>query len=210
MPSDHEAAPTRWAGMSIPDRRRERRALLVASAFALFGTEGEAAVSVRAVCRESGLNTRYFYESFTDTDELLGAVYDKVAAELDEDVTAAMAAAQGGSAARVRAAIRTVLAFSTTDPRRGRVLFTEARTNPVLASRREAANAALMEALVRRRSQARPAADQRRARVGAALFTGGMAELAHQWLSGNLGDDLDVVVDHAVKLTMKTTLGSTR
>ena len=34
------------------------------------------------------------------------------------------------------------------------------------------------------------------------LFTGAMAELAQQWLTGSLGDDLDVVVDHALALVL--------
>ena len=38
--------------------------------------------------------------------------------------------------------------------------------------------------------------------VGAAVFTGAMAELAQQWLAGNLGDDLDAVVDAAVALVL--------
>jgi hypothetical protein len=29
-----------------------------------------------------------------------------------------------------------------------------------------------------------------------------MAELAQQWLAGNLGDDLDAVVDHAIALIL--------
>ena len=32
--------------------------------------------------------------------------------------------------------------------------------------------------------------------VGAAMYTGAMAELAQQWLTGHLGDDLDAVLDH--------------
>ena len=38
--------------------------------------------------------------------------------------------------------------------------------------------------------------------VRAALFTGAMAELAQQWLAGNLGDDLDAVVDVALRLLL--------
>ncbi|PQM46848.1 hypothetical protein C1Y40_02977 [Mycobacterium talmoniae] len=38
------------------------------------------------------------------------------------------------------------------------------------------------------------------AQVGAAMYTGAMAELAQQWLAGNLGDDLDAVTEHAVRL----------
>ena len=39
--------------------------------------------------------------------------------------------------------------------------------------------------------------------MGAAIFTGAMAELAQQWLTGSLGDDLDVVVDHALALVRR-------
>ena len=60
----------RWAGVSATDRQAERRALLVRAAFELFGEGGESAVAVRSVCRAAELNTRYFYENFTDTDEL--------------------------------------------------------------------------------------------------------------------------------------------
>ena len=74
---------------------RRTRGLLVDAAFALFGDGGEAAVSVRSVCRDCGLNTRYFYESFPDTDELLGAVYDKVSRRLAEVVALAMDAGSG-------------------------------------------------------------------------------------------------------------------
>ncbi|MEX3766246.1 TetR/AcrR family transcriptional regulator, partial [Mycolicibacterium fortuitum] len=34
------------------------------------------------------------------------------------------------------------------------------------------------------------------------MYTGAMAELAQQWLSGNLGDDLEVVVDYALRLVL--------
>src|SRR3954462_11538314 len=84
------SSPTRWAGVPLSDRRAERRALLVDAAYRLFGDEGESAVSVRSVCRECGLNTRYFYESFADVDDLLGAVYDRVSAELVEVVGTAI------------------------------------------------------------------------------------------------------------------------
>ncbi len=76
------ARATRWAGLSPTDRRSERRALLLDAASTLFGEGGEGAVSVRSVCRASELNTRYFYENFADTDEVLGELYDQTAVEL--------------------------------------------------------------------------------------------------------------------------------
>lgn len=191
------SSPTRWAGVSLTDRRAERRGLLIDAAFSLFGVGGETAVSVRSVCRECALHTRYFYESFTDTDQLLGAVYDGVAAELIARVEQAVGAAGDDDRARMRAGIRAVLGFSSADPRRGRVLFTEARANPVLAGRRAIAQDGLRELVL---TEADPAADRVAAQAGAAMFTGAMAELAQQWLTGNLGDDLDAVTEHAVAL----------
>jgi AcrR family transcriptional regulator len=194
------SSPTRWAGVPLTDRRVERRGLLIDAAFGLFGEGGESAVSVRSVCRESALNTRYFYESFTDTDELLGAVYDRVAARLATEVQAAITAADGTDLDRARAGIRAVLGFSSADLRHGRVLFTEARANPVLAARRTVAQDALRQMVLTERGQTHPAEYPVATHVAAALFTGAMTELAQQWVSGSLGDDLDAVVTHAVRI----------
>lgn len=170
--------------------------MLIRAACGLFGLGGEAAVTVRAVCRSCSLNTRYFYESFTDTDELLGAAYDCVVSDLVTTLTAAMAGLPD-DAARLRVGIRTVLDFSSSDPARGRLLFTEARTNPVLAARRAATQAQLRESVLRA-----PASAGLADRVGAAMYAGAMAELAQQWLAGALGDDLDAVVESAVRPLM--------
>lgn len=197
------SSPTRWAGVPLTDRRIERRGLLVSAAFALFGDEGESAVSVRSVCRECALNTRYFYESFSDTDELLGAVYDGVAAALAAEVesaTQAVTDAGGNDVDRLRAGVRAVLGFSSADPRRGRVLFTEARANAVLAARRAVAQENLRQMVLSERKQSHPADDNTATLVAAALYTGAMSELAQQWLSGTLGDDLDAVVEHTVRM----------
>jgi AcrR family transcriptional regulator len=192
---------TRWAGLSAADRQAERRTLLVRAAFALFGDGGEAAVSVRSVCRAAELNTRYFYESFGDTDALLGAVYDEMATELGGLLTAVMASARD-ERSRLRAGIRAVLDFSSADPRRGKILFTEARTNPVLAARRTIAQDHVRELVLDEQRRTAPESDRVATEVGAAMYAGAMAELAQQWLAGTLGDDVDAVVAHAVRLLL--------
>ena len=196
------STPTRWAGVPLDDRRAERRGLLVDAAFQLFGSGGEAALSVRSVCRECGLNTRYFYEGFDGIDDLLGAVYDKVGLELAAVVDTAIAVAGDSVRARTRAGIVAVLDFGSADPRRGRVLFTEARANPVLAARRAVTQNLLLDAVLAEGGRLHPDSDPVAARVGAAMYTGAMAELAQQWLSGALGTDLDVVVDAALTLVL--------
>ena len=170
------------------------------AAFELFGEDGESAVTVRSVCGRGALNTRYFYESFTDTDELLGAVYDDVVHDLVGALAEAMTN-QPDDRARLRAGIRTVLDFSSGDPRRGKILFTEARTNPVLAQRRSAIQEQLRKSVLDD-SGTTPAQPRTANLVGAAMYAGAMAELAHQWLAGNLGGDLDPVVDSAVRVMM--------
>jgi AcrR family transcriptional regulator len=198
------ARATRWAGVSPDDRRSERRALLLDAAFTLFGEGGEAAVSVRSVCRAGELNTRYFYENFADTNELLGELYDQTAVELGLVLLPAITGTPGAEErGRLRAGIRTVLEFSSADPRRGRILFTEARTNPVLAERRMRSQNNLRELMLSESRRSDPRADRVAWEVGAAMYAGAMAELAQQWLSGTLGDDLDVVVDSAVRMLMR-------
>jgi AcrR family transcriptional regulator len=181
------------------DRRAERRVLLIDAAFDLFGEGGEAAVSVRSLCRACGLNTRYFYESFSDVNETLGATYDRVALELGAAVEAVMLTAEDTQGGRTRAGMAAVLSFSSADPRRGRLLFTDAPANPVLAERRAATQALLFQLVVDEDARLHPDADPVSTRVGAALYTGAMTELAQQWLAGRLGDDVDLVVDLALR-----------
>jgi AcrR family transcriptional regulator len=187
--------------VSPADRQAERRTLLVRAAFGLFGDGSEAAVSVRSVCRAAELNTRYFYESFTDTDALLGAVYDVVAGELGSILTDVMTSTRD-ERSRLRAGIRAVLDFSSADPRRGKILFTEARTNPVLAARRTIAQDHVRELVLDEQRRTAPESDRVATEVGAAMYAGAMAELAQQWLAGTLGDDVDAVVAHAVRLLL--------
>ncbi|MEO3826625.1 TetR/AcrR family transcriptional regulator [Actinomadura sp. B10D3] len=199
MASARTATSTRWAGVPADRRRDERRAMLVRAAFRLFGEEGEAALTVRAVCREAELHTRYFYENFADTGDLLAAVYDREATALGEALARALDEAGPRPDVRTRAGIRSVLRFISDDPRRGRVLFAEARGNEVLAERRRAAQTALLDGVLAMSSAENPGLP---AVIAATMFTGAMTELAQQWADGRLGDDLDAVVEHAVELSL--------
>ncbi|WP_084219389.1 TetR/AcrR family transcriptional regulator [Spirillospora albida] len=194
-------ASTRWAGVPADRRRDERRDMLVRAAYRLFGDEGEAALTVRAVCREAALHTRYFYESFADTGELLAAVYDREATALGDVLARAVAEGGQDPEARTRAGIQGVLRFISDDPRRGRVLFAEARGNEVLAARRRAAQTGLLEGLVEL-TRIESSVTGLPVVIAATMFTGAMAELAQQWADGRLGDDLDAVVDRAVALSL--------
>ncbi|GAB2832343.1 TetR/AcrR family transcriptional regulator [Actinocorallia aurea] len=199
MATQGGGAATRWAGVPVARRRDERRDMLVQAAFRLFGDEGEAALTVRAVCREAGLHTRYFYENFTDTSLLLAAVHDREATALGEALLSALEDAGPQPEPRIRKGVTAVLRFLSADPRRGRILFAEAHGDEVLSARRRAAQTELLEALLEmtRVPDPPPALV-----VAATMFTGAMSELARQWAEGRLGDDLDGVVETAVALAL--------
>ncbi|MFB4295231.1 TetR/AcrR family transcriptional regulator [Actinomadura sp. NTSP31] len=199
MANARTAANTRWAGIPAARRRDERRDMLVRAAYRLFTAGGEAALAVRAVCREAELHTRYFYENFADTAELLAAVYDQQATALGDVLARAVEDAGPRPDARTRAGIRAVLRFISDDPGRGRVLFAEARGNEILAARRRAAQTALLEGVLAMTSDQDPPLP---AVIAATMFTGAMTELAQQWADGRLGGDLDAVVDTAVTLSL--------
>jgi AcrR family transcriptional regulator len=114
----------RWSGVPLRDRQTLRRDELVAAGVGLLGGEAGPALTVRAVCREASLTERYFYESFTDRDEFVRAVYDHVC-------STAMAALT--SSDTPRDAVERFVALMVDDPVRGRVLLIAPEREPVLA-----------------------------------------------------------------------------
>jgi hypothetical protein len=65
-----------------------------------------------------------------------------------------------------------------------------------------------MEAVLQESAQTCRTADPRLAKVSAALFTGAMVELAEHWLAGNLGENLDIVVEYAAELSFSSLLAT--
>lgn len=191
-----------WAGISADERRSQRRALLLTAGYELFGREGLGGLSVRAVCRQAGLNSRYFYESFATVDDLLGAVYDEQAAALAVRFGPAVEAAARNEPEATRLGIETVLRFVTEDPGRAKVLFTEAPESAVLNRRRREALGTLVEVTGQHHRASGFVSDPLTANVHAAMFGGAMLELVGEWSAGRLGKDLDCVVELAYQLSL--------
>ena len=190
------SSPTRWAGVPLTDRRAER-ALLVDAGYRLFGEEGEAGVSVRSVCRECGLNTRYFYESFDDVDDLLGAVYDRVSRDRRRSrprsrrLTTQCGRARGPASPRCSASARpTRAAGAYCSPRPARTLCWR------LVARRPR-NCCARACLPKADGSRTGSRSVGRCRRRGHLQAHGQARPAVAWRVV-LGDDLDAVVDHAL------------
>jgi AcrR family transcriptional regulator len=113
----------RWSGVPLRDRQVLRRSELIAAGATLLGGPDGPSLTVRAVCRAAGLTERYFYESFSDRDEFVRAVYDDVC-------TTAMTAL--ASSSTPREAVEAFVALMVDDPTRGRVLLLAPEREPVL------------------------------------------------------------------------------
>ena len=72
----NQRASRTYGGQSHEARVAERRQRLMEAAARLYGREGAAGASVTAICAESGLTPRYFYESFANREALLLAVFE--------------------------------------------------------------------------------------------------------------------------------------
>ncbi|RVW11437.1 TetR/AcrR family transcriptional regulator [Prescottella agglutinans] len=120
-----------WAGTGIEERRAARRAALLAAGVELLGAEGGAAVGVRSVCRAAALTERYFYESFTDRDEFVRAVYDEVGRQAHDALVAAVGSARTPRD-RASGAVSAFVELMVDDPARGRVLLLAPLTEPAL------------------------------------------------------------------------------
>jgi AcrR family transcriptional regulator len=116
-------APTVWRGSTMRDRASGRRERLVDACYQLVGTEGTAAATVRAVCREAELSRNYFYESFASRDELLRALGDRIADEMRQFVESAP---RGESVEdRLRGVFEAAATYLEEDPRRVRIILRE-------------------------------------------------------------------------------------
>ena len=180
----------RWSGVPLEDRQVLRRDELIAAGVQLLGGEGGPAVTVRAVCHETGLTERYFYESFTDRDEFVRAVYDDVCAR-------AMSALM--SATTPREAVERFVALMVDDPVRGRVLLLAPAVEPVLVRSGAEWMPSFIDLLQRKLTQI---GDPVRQKMIATSLIGGLTALFTAYLDGRLAASREQFIDYCVEMLL--------
>jgi AcrR family transcriptional regulator len=180
----------RWSGVPLEDRHVLRRDELIAAGVQLLGGESGPAVTVRAVCREAGLTERYFYESFSDRDEFVRAVYDDVC-------TRAMAALT--SATTPREAVEQFVALMVDDPVRGRVLLLAPAVEPVLVRSGAEWMPSFIDLLQRKLTQI---SDPVRQKMIATSLIGGLTALFTAYLDGRLAASRAQFIDYCVDMLL--------
>lgn len=180
----------RWSGVPLPDRQALRRDELIAAGVTLLGSAGGPALTVRAVCRDAGLTERYFYESFSDRDEFVRAVYDDVC---NRAVTALM------SAGTPREAVERFVALMVDDPVRGRVLLLAPQVEAVLIHSGAEWMPSFIELL---QGKLTAISDPVLQKMTATGLIGALTALFTAYLDGRLAASREQFIDYCVELLL--------
>lgn len=200
------AAGRPYGGITHEARTAERRDALISAGTRVFGTLGFRKATVRAICREAGLNDRYFYAAFESADDLLRSTYQHHAEQLQNALQHAIESHLDQLDARVDAGLHAFFSYLR-EPCAARVLLLEvmgvstatdatyqrhisAFAKQVISS----ASAATREALGDR-------ADQRI--VGLALV-GAMINAGTAWLLSGYRDPQETMVRNCSKVFLGT------
>jgi len=182
-----------YRGIDAVERVAGRRRRLLDAGLDLLGAAGKdpAELTVRAICGQATLGVRYFYESFTDKDHFVGAVFDSVIADIAATTQAAVASAAPGEQAR--AAMANVVRAISADTRVGRLLFSVELSNTEIV-RKRAESSALFAALLFAHAGAQGALDNDQVKAASHFAVGGVTQTISTWLSGEVRLDHDELV----------------
>jgi AcrR family transcriptional regulator len=189
-----------YRGVEAAERLATRRNRLMAAGLDLLGAEQQdiSALTVRGICRRAGLGARYFYESFTDKDEFVGRVFDRVIADLAATTQASVAAVPPRE--QTRAGMANIVRTIAGDARIGRLLFSTQLADPVIVRKRAESNAlfAMLSGQYAGDALRMPAND--RIKAGAHFAVGGVGQTISAWLAGDVQLEPDQLVDQLAML----------
>lgn len=195
-------APRLYRGISPTERRAQRREQLLQAGLELFGTQGYANTSIRAVSEAASLNSRYFYESFASREDLLYHVYSRTVEEIFSDVAAATAEQQTIEE-QAQAGVRSAWTNLVEDPRRARVIALEVVGVSDRLQRSRRANMHAFADLVVENTQ-RIGHGVVRPRMNPVLtarsLVGAIVDTLEDWINGDVDASVEEVVDHFTQL----------
>jgi AcrR family transcriptional regulator len=182
-----------YRGVDADERLAQRRRRLLEAGLDLLSSGPETPdLTVRAICRQAGLGVRYFYESFTDKDEFVGAVFDWVLGDLATTTQAAASAAPLKE--RNRAGMANLIRTIARDPRIGRFVIS-AQANSVLIRRRTETGALLAALYGQNVAEALGVQETERGKATAHFAVGGVVQMVSMWLAGDIDLGHDELVD---------------
>ena len=192
---DVPVTPVRpYRGVDARERDASRRQRFLDAGLDLLGGEdAPEELTVRTICKQAGLSLRYFYESFTDKDDFVAAVFDSVTGRLAATTQAAVAAAPASE--QNRAGIANIVAIISEDPRLGRLVFSTRLSNRMVLIKR-AEQGGIFAMLSREHIQsALQVPGNSRISAVAHFVVGGVVQTLSAWLSGEIALGPDELVE---------------
>jgi AcrR family transcriptional regulator len=173
-----------YGGISATDRRAERRRKLLAAGRRIWGESGVTEVTVRGVCNEAGLTSRYFYEQFPNREALLFAISDDVRDELLEALVVAGIGNPGTLGEKLRSALTAFLDIIAADPHVHRIATGDVSSVPGLAQHRTQILDMITDLVIQHAPEvlSGEAPDPADLRRGAVFMVGGVNQLIEAWL----------------------------
>jgi AcrR family transcriptional regulator len=189
-----------YRGVDAAERQATRRRRLLAAGLDLLGADHRdvSELTVRGICRRAGLAARYFYESFADKDEFVGAVFDWVVADLAATTQAAVAAVPAHE--QTRAGMTNIVSTIAGDARIGRLLFGAHLANPVVVRKRVESSALFAMLSGRHVESVLRVPENNRIKAAAHFVVGGVGQTISAWLAGEVHLDPDELVDQLASL----------
>ena len=190
-----------YGGEAGGTRVARRRSALIEAALDVLAEDEAGTVTVRGICARAGLTPRYFYESFTGVDGLVGATYDEVIGEI---ATEALAAFGSGADSRdkVTRAVRALVGVIDSDPRKGKLLFADTLRSPVVAAKRDESTRLFVSLASDSAVQAIGAAPTETTTAAAYFQVGGLGRLLAAWTAGAVELDHEALIDVCVRMLL--------
>jgi AcrR family transcriptional regulator len=181
-----------YRGVAAAQRVADRHDRLLAAGLDLL-TGPDAELTVRAICRESGIATRHFYEAFADKDEFVSAVFDSVVARIA--ATTQEAVASVGPAEQNRAGITNLVRTIGEDARIGRLLFDTKLSNAVLVRKRAELGGFFAVLAGQHAQTVLRQGDSDQIKAIAHFVVGGVSQTNNGWLTGAIGLSAEELID---------------
>lgn len=188
-----------YRGITGADRLAARRGRLLEAGLDILGAEADLTeLTVRGICRRAGVAARYFYESFTDKDDFVAAVFDWVIADLAATTEAAVAAAPPEE--QTRAGMTNIVATMVGDARVGRLVFSAQLANAVLVRKRVESEALFAMLSGQHVGTALHLKQNDRIKATAHFVVGGVGQTISAWLAGDVELRPDQLVDQLASI----------
>jgi AcrR family transcriptional regulator len=193
-------APRPYRGIEPSERRAQRRERLLDAGLEVFGTDGYAGSSIRSVSAAASLNSRYFYESFSDREDLLYHVYKRVVSEVAVAVVAVTTAAETIEE-QAYEGLRAAWTILTEDPRKARVLALEVvGVSDRLERFRRENRHAFADILLQNSRAITGDLTGLDPVLTARSLMGAVLDLLVDWINGDLDATVEEIVEHFTRL----------